>query len=31
VLSDPEWTLKVRENRLDEIRSYDKTHEAHLL
>lgn len=31
VLSDPEWTLKVRENRLDEIRSYDKAHEAHLL
>jgi 2,4-dienoyl-CoA reductase-like NADH-dependent reductase (Old Yellow Enzyme family) len=31
VLSDPEWTLKVRENRLDEIRAYDKAHEAHLL
>ncbi|AWT24930.1 NADH oxidase [Corynebacterium provencense] len=30
VLSDPEWTRKVREGHLDEIRAYDKRHEAEL-
>ncbi len=27
-LSEPEWTRKVREGCLDEIRPYDKSHEA---
>lgn len=30
VLSDPEWTDKVREGRLNEIRGYEKEHEARL-
>jgi 2,4-dienoyl-CoA reductase-like NADH-dependent reductase (Old Yellow Enzyme family) len=30
VLSEPAWPTKVREGRLDEIRSYDKTHESQL-
>lgn len=30
VLSDPDWTTKVRTGRLDEIRPYDKAHEAQL-
>lgn len=31
VLSEPEWPTKLRENRLGEIRAYDKAHEAELL
>ena len=30
VLSDPEWTRKLRGGHLDEIRAYDKNHEAEL-
>ena len=30
VLSDPEWTGKLRGGRLDEIRAYEKAHEAEL-
>ena len=30
VLSDPEWTHKLRGGRLDAIRAYDKSHEAEL-
>lgn len=30
VLSEPEWTTKLRDGRLDEIRAYDKSHEAQL-
>src|SRR5690606_23737370 len=30
VLSDPEWTTKLRSGRLDEIRAYDKSHESEL-
>ena len=30
VLSDPEWTSKLRGGKLDEIRAYDKAHEAEL-
>lgn len=30
VLSDPEWTRKIRSGQLDEIRAYDKGHEAEL-
>lgn len=31
VLSEPEWTSKVRRGRVDEIRAYDKSHEAELV
>lgn len=30
VLSEPEWPTKVREARVEEIRTYDKSHEAQL-
>lgn len=30
VLSDPEWTRKLREGKLDEIRAYEKEHEKEL-
>lgn len=30
VLSEPAWPTKLREGRLADIRSYDKSHEAHL-
>lgn len=31
VLSEPEWPTKVRDGRVGEIRTYDKTHESQLL
>lgn len=31
VLSEPEWTTKLRDGRVGEIRAYDKSHEAQLL